>query len=41
MSYWDDLHNSFDTALDFIVERAGNINVYDITKYHEYPDLLI
>ena len=23
------------------MERAGNINVYDITKYHEYSDSLI
>lgn len=41
MNYWDDLHDSFDDALDYIVERAGNINVYDITKYHDYPDALI
>jgi len=38
---WRDLHDSFDNVLDFIVERAGNINVYDITKYHDYPDVLI
>ena len=41
MSYWDDLHDSFDDALDFIVDRAGDINVYDITKYEPYPDILI
>ena len=36
-----DLHDSFDDALEYIVDRAGGVNVYDITKYHEYPDLLI
>ena len=38
---WNDSHNSFDNILDYIVEKAGNINVYDITKYHDYPDILI
>lgn len=38
---WKDLHDSFDNILDYIVEKAGNINVYDITKYHDYPDVLI
>jgi hypothetical protein len=38
---WRDLHDSFDNVLDYIVEKAGNVNVYDITKYHEYPDILI
>lgn len=38
---WRDLHDSFDNILDYIVEKAGNINVYDITKYHDYPDVLI
>lgn len=38
---WNDLHDSFDNVLDYIVEKAGNINVYDITKYHDYPDELI
>ena len=38
---WRDLHDSFDNVLDYIVEKAGNINVYDITKYHDYPDVLI
>jgi hypothetical protein len=38
---WRDLHDSFDNTLDYIVEKAGGINVYDITKYHDYPDILI
>lgn len=38
---WNDTHDSFDNILDYIVEKAGNINVYDITKYHDYPDVLI
>lgn len=38
---WEDLHDSFDNVLDYIVQKAGNVNVYDITKYHEYPDILI
>lgn len=39
--HWSDLHDSFDQALDLIVELAGGVNVYDITKYHPYPDLII
>ena len=35
------MHDSFDDALDFIVDRAGDVNVYDITSYHDYPDILI
>ena len=38
---WSDLHDSFDDALDYIVEKAGQVNVYDITKYHDYHDELI
>lgn len=38
---WRNMHDSFDDALEFIVDRAGGINVYDITKYHDYPDELI
>lgn len=38
---WRDLHDSFDNVLDYIVEKAGNVNVYDITKYHRYPNVLI
>lgn len=38
---WHDLHDSFDNVLDYIVDKAGGINVYDITKYHDYPDILI
>ncbi len=39
--YWKDLHDTFDNALDYIVEMAGGVNVYDITKYKPYPDLII
>lgn len=39
--YWKDLHNTFEVALELIVEWAGGVNVYDITKYREYPDLII
>lgn len=35
------MHDSFDDALDYIVQKAGGVNVYDITKYHDYPDELI
>lgn len=38
---WRDLHDSFDNVLDYIADKAGGINVYDITKYHDYPDILI
>lgn len=38
---WRELHDSFDNVLDYIVEKAGHVNVYDITKYHDYPDVLI
>lgn len=31
------LHDTFDLALDWIVELAGNVNVYDITSFHDYP----
>ena len=36
-----ELHNSFDLALDLIVELAGGVNVYDITKYRDYPTELV
>ncbi len=39
--YWVDLHDSFDLALDLIVEWAGKVNVYDITKYQDYPTELL
>lgn len=32
----DALHLDFDTALDYIVNQAGNINVYDIKKDGDY-----
>lgn len=38
---WRDLHDSFDNILEYIVSKAGNINVYDITSYQDYPDILI
>jgi ABC-type Fe3+-hydroxamate transport system substrate-binding protein len=38
---WRDLHDSFDNILEFIVDKAGGINVYDITSYQDYPDILI
>lgn len=34
---WNALHDSFDRALDMIVDMAGGINVYDLTKYYDYP----
>lgn len=37
MRHYDDLHNSFESVLDKIVTWAGGINVYDFTKYGEYP----
>lgn len=39
--HWSDLHDSFDKALELIVDMAGGVNVYDITKYHDYPTLII
>ena len=38
---WRNMHDSFDDALEYIVAKAGGVNVYDITKYHDYPDQLI
>ncbi len=38
---WRDLHDSFDLALDLIVNMSGGVNVYDITKYRDYPTELI
>lgn len=35
------LHDTFDLALDVIVDMAGGVNVYDITSYHDYPTLLL
>jgi hypothetical protein len=36
-----DLHKSFDLAFDVINTVTGGINVYDITKYHDYPTQLL
>jgi vitellogenic carboxypeptidase-like protein len=38
---WDSLHDTFDLALDLIVKFAGNVNVYDITKFRDYPTQLL
>lgn len=35
------LHDTFDLALDYIVNQAGGVNVYDITSYQDYPTLLL
>ena len=34
------MHDDFDKALEYIVERAGNINIYDIKLDGDYDDLL-
>ena len=36
-----ELHDTFDNTLDLIVELAGMVNVYDITKYKDYPTALL
>jgi len=33
------MHLDFDTALDYVVERAGDINVYDIRIDGEYEGI--
>ena len=38
---WKGVHDSFDKALDLIVYFAGGVNVYDITKYHDYHTQLL
>jgi vitellogenic carboxypeptidase-like protein len=38
---WRDLHDTFDLALDLIVNMSGGVNVYDITKYRDYPTELV
>jgi len=38
---WRNLHITFDQVLDMIVDLAGGVNVYDITKYKEYPNQLL
>lgn len=37
---YDKLHDDFDNALDFIVEKAGDVNVYDIKIDGDYEELL-
>jgi hypothetical protein len=36
---YDALHNSFETVLSYIIDWSGGINVYDITKYKNYPSI--
>lgn len=36
---WDWLHDDFDRALDYVVEKAGNVNVYDIRIDGEYEGI--
>lgn len=38
---YDNLHDTFDLALDLIVQVSGGVNVYDITKYKEYPTQIL
>ena len=38
---WRDLHDSFELVFDLLDKASGGVNVYDITKYHPYADLLI
>jgi hypothetical protein len=33
---YDAMHLDFDNALDYIVQKAGNVNVYDIKIDGEY-----
>lgn len=35
------MHDTFDLALDYIVNKTGGVNYYDITKYRPYPTRLI
>jgi methyl coenzyme M reductase alpha subunit len=35
------MHNSFEQVLGLIVDVSGGVNVYDITKYKEYPTLIL
>jgi len=35
-SDWDAMHLDFDNALDYVVQKAGDINVYDIKIDGEY-----
>ena len=35
-----ELHSDFDETIDYIVEKAGNINYYDIKADGTYHDLL-
>jgi len=35
------MHNTFEQVLDLIVQVSGGVNVYDITKYKDYPTLLL
>ena len=35
------MHNTFEQVLGVIVEVSGGVNVYDITKYKDYPTLIL
>lgn len=35
------LHHSFGQVLDYIVQKSGGVNVYDITSYNRYPTVLV
>ena len=37
---WSELHHDFDHVLNYIVERAGGVNIYDIKEDGLYPKLL-
>jgi hypothetical protein len=41
MRNYKDMHKTFGDVLDYIVERSGGVNVYDITSYDRYPTILI
>lgn len=38
---WDNMHKTFDMAIDYIVQANGGVNVYDITSYREYPTKML
>ena len=33
---WAELHDDFDNALEYIVNKAGNVNIYDIRIDGDY-----
>ena len=38
---YDAMHLDFDNALDYIVEKAGNVNVYDIKIDGDYEGKIL